>query len=339
MKKTMYNPSVFAVLLFLSVSVLQAQNSKKVLIEVFTNSHCSVCPSMYNGLNTYVKPSPVADNIEYIFYHVNTYSDDVLYQETKDQSLPRGKYYAVSGTPTAVFNGTPQNRSYSNYPSQLQNSLMQTKDIVLSIQANKVNTSLALSINASSVPPQSSLYIIMTEDIEYKGRNGIASHANVMRKMLTGTNGIGIEKTEGMIYEQAFSFTDLNIKNPDNARIVCFLQNNTTKEIFQTSALPMKNIVSSISHFEQQSITLYPQPAHDNLTITLDATTISDDTPLSVYSMLGNKIMEIVPTFQHDGIRTFRWDLRDEKDNKVLPGLYVIQSSSHKNTSFICIIQ
>lgn len=339
MKKTIFSSSVFAVLLFLSVSGLQAQNSKKVLVEVFTNSHCSVCPSMYNGLNTFVKPSPIADNIEYIFYHVNTYSDDVLYQETKDQSLPRAKYYAISGTPTAAFNGTVQNRSYANYPTQLQNSLTQTKDITLTIQANKDNNSLKLSLNASSVPPQSSLYIIMTEDIEYKGRNGIVNHTNVMRKMLTGTNGIVIDKMEGMIYEQTFSFSDMNIKNTDNARIVCFLQNNTTKEIYQTSALPLKDIVASISDSEQQSVTIYPQPAQDNLTITLDAKTINDNTPLTVYSLLGNKIMEIAPKFQRDGLRTFQWNLRDANDNKVSPGLYVIQSSSHKNTSFICIIQ
>ena len=55
-----------------------AQEQRKVLVEVFTNSHCPLCPAAHNVIDNYLA-GPNSGRISYIYYHmVYPYSDDLL---------------------------------------------------------------------------------------------------------------------------------------------------------------------------------------------------------------------------------------------------------------------
>lgn len=302
-----------------------AQADKKALIEVFTNSHCSICPSMYNGINTYVKSNEINNDVVYIFYHINTYNDDPLYQETKTESLPRGKYYNVTGTPSAALNGTIQDRTYSEYPTRISNAIQQSQDINISVDGMLKNDGVSLTITTDTeIPSNASLYLVVTEDITYKGRNGITEHTNVMRKMLTGINGAVPEIKSGAIFSGNFSLEQLNTRSMYNAAIVCFLQNNTTKEIYQVTRKSISSFITSSSHEDiNPTITVFPNPTSYGCTVTIPDTGIQT---LTVYSLLGEKVKTITSTQNSNsgGIQFF-WNGNDEYENVVPKGLYFIK--------------
>lgn len=311
-----------------------AQDGKKALIEVFTNSHCSVCPSMYNGLNTYVKPSPLNNDIIYVFHHISTYSDDALYQETKAQSLPRANFYGVNGTPTAVINGMVQDRVYSEYPSRISQAIQQSEDINISLEGMLQNYGLSLTINTEKeIPNNTSLYIMVTEDIQYKGRNGISEHNNVMRKILTGVNGSAPEANTGMIFSGDFSLAELNTRNLNNAAIVCFLQNNSTKEIYQATRKSISSfIVASTTDGKESSGYVYPNPAQGNCTITVPYPNIST---LVIYSVTGEKIIELSSLAQMEGNASlFIWQGYNSEGNSVPKGVYFAKIDDNSEQSF-----
>lgn len=323
-----------AILGLLNFSPSYAQNGKKALVEVFTNSHCSVCPSMYNGLNTYVKSTPLNNDVIYIFHHINTYNDDALYQETKAQSLPRANFYAVNATPTAAINGMVQDRVYSEYPSRISQAIQQSQDINISLEGMIQNNGLSLTINTDKeIPNNTSLYIVVTEDIQYKGRNGISEHNNVMRKMLTGVNGSAPEANTGMIFSGDFSFEELNTRNLNNAAIVCFLQNNSTKEISQATRKSISSFVlASATDNEESSGYVYPNPAQGNCTITVPYSNIST---LVIYSVTGEKIIELSSLAQREGNASlFIWQGYNSEGNSVPKGIYFAKTDDNSEQSF-----
>ncbi len=55
--------------IILFASVLIAQEERKVLVEVFTNSHCPLCPAAHNVIDNYLA-GPNGNKISYIYYHM-----------------------------------------------------------------------------------------------------------------------------------------------------------------------------------------------------------------------------------------------------------------------------
>ncbi|MBT8380845.1 MAG: hypothetical protein KJO59_00655, partial [Ignavibacteria bacterium] len=81
-------------LLIILISIFSfAQEERKVLVEIFTNSHCPLCPAAHNVLDNYLA-GPNGDKISYIYYHmVYPYSDDQLYLDSQEDSDARDNYY------------------------------------------------------------------------------------------------------------------------------------------------------------------------------------------------------------------------------------------------------
>lgn len=325
LKKLFFALSLF---LFAGIASIYAQSNKKALIEVFTNSHCSLCPAMYNGLNMYVKPTPLNADIIYIFHHINTYNDDALYQETKAESLPRANFYGVNGTPTAALNGTVQDRAYAEYPTRITDAIQQTQDIEISIDGMIKADGLSLTISTDKeIPLNTALYIVVTENIQYKGRNGIAEHNNVMRKMLTGVNGTVPETKNGILFSGDFAFDELNTRNLYNGSIVCFLQNNSTKEIYQTASMSIADFVTaSASESVANDIKAYPNPASYGCTIEIPDTGIQ---VLDIYTVQGEKIQTINSSLHsNQGKTQYYWNGTDGNGNIAPKGIYFVRGKN-----------
>jgi len=99
----------FTLFMLLFRSFLFAQEERKVLVEVFTNSHCPLCPAAHNVIDNYLS-GPNGNKISYIYYHmVYTYADDSLYYQSMEGSDARDNYYfPVHATPQGWFDGTLQ---------------------------------------------------------------------------------------------------------------------------------------------------------------------------------------------------------------------------------------
>jgi hypothetical protein len=97
---------------------------KKILVEVFTNSHCPLCPTAHNVIDNYLA-GPNGNKISYIYYHmVYPYNYDLLYLQSQEGSDARDNYYnPVSATPQGWFDGTHQGSS-SEWTTSLDNLVL-----------------------------------------------------------------------------------------------------------------------------------------------------------------------------------------------------------------------
>ena len=81
------------IVMLLFSTFLFAQEERKVMVEVFTNSHCPLCPPAHEAIENYLH-GPNSDKISYLFYHmVYPYSDDSLYYQSQQGSDARNTYY------------------------------------------------------------------------------------------------------------------------------------------------------------------------------------------------------------------------------------------------------
>ncbi|MGB4959021.1 MAG: hypothetical protein WBO36_06060, partial [Saprospiraceae bacterium] len=207
---------------------------KKIVVEHFTNTRCSVCafrnPGFYAAL-------PKSDNILHISYHPSSpYSTCLFNTQNRAENDARAYHYDVfGGTPVFVINGEPrtgsdvQNVSVYNpffgsmSPFKVETSLEShhpdSITIISRIEAVETHTFTDISI-----------YLPLAEDtVFYNAPNGENIHRDVFRQSFTGTEPLVIKAP---------------IKSADPTSIKRTLQ---VRSIWDTSRLYAMSIVQSVS--------------------------------------------------------------------------------------------
>src|SRR5688572_6916976 len=101
-------------LIFIS-SVAIAQVPKKVIVEHFTNTKCSICASKNPGFYTNLAAHPGVLHLS--VYPSSPYAACLLSQQTQPESDARTNYYGIyGGTPRFIIQGTvlPSNTNYAD---------------------------------------------------------------------------------------------------------------------------------------------------------------------------------------------------------------------------------
>lgn len=117
----MKNIFYLSCILIITATISFGQNQKEVLVEVFTNSHCPLCPPAHAALYSFEDKDTSAKHVSFIYYHMPfPYSDDPLYQSNKTDPSARNNYYGpYSGTPDAFFDGKVQSNTYGVWRTTL----------------------------------------------------------------------------------------------------------------------------------------------------------------------------------------------------------------------------
>ncbi|MDH3269505.1 MAG: Omp28-related outer membrane protein, partial [Ignavibacteria bacterium] len=226
--------------IILFTSVLMAQEERKVLVEVFTNSHCPLCPAAHNVIDNYLV-GPNGNKISYIYYHmVYPYSDDPLYWESMEGSDARDNYYnPVSATPQGWFDGNHQG-STSGWAASL-NNLVATQSplkIILSGTKNSTQFNLNAQLTRTGDITDNDLVIhfVIAEDLFYDGRNSVSNHKHVMRKMLPTPDGqsFSINLNETKDIPQIVNLDPL--WDADSLNVVVFVQSTGSKTVYQSAS-------------------------------------------------------------------------------------------------------
>jgi len=288
---------------------------RKVLVEIFTNSHCSLCPSAHSTLDNYLQSSN-ADKIEFIYYHMSyPYSSDQLYQHNTVDSQAKNSFYGPhSSTPKAYFNGTLVSNSYSSWANSLDEltAVESNFDISLSGSYTADDFTILVSVTQTAAISVSDLTInyVVVEDVNYAGQNGISNHKNVMRKIVN---------PEG----ESFSFNlnetinlDATIQNggwnTDNLKVIVFVQSKTNRQVLQSESIAYSDLtvtavneemtLSNNFNLEQN----YPNPFNPTTTIeyTIPAAVDANfaaTTKLVIYDILGQEAAILVNQYQKSG--------------------------------------
>ena len=293
--------SIFALLLF-SITLF-AQEERKVLVEVFTNSHCPLCPPAHTIMENYIN-GPNGDKISYLFYHmVYPYPDDLLYSQSQQGSDARDAYYnAVHATPQGWFDGVHQG-SYSGWASTLDNLVINESPLKINLSGTRSNSQVSINAELTrtgNIPDGDLvLHFVVAENVHYAGRNGITNHIHVMRKMLPAPDGLSfsIDLNETKILDQNIDLDPL--WNPDSLNFVIFVQSTSSKTIYQSETINYSDLSTTAVDNENNRPELfileqnYPNPFNPSTKIKFSIAQ-PGFTTLKVFNLLGNEISTLI---------------------------------------------
>ncbi len=215
-----------------------------VVVEIGEGTWCTYCVGSALGaedLLAYEHPVAIINNHYYDSF-------------TNTGSTARNNYYEVTGYPTAYFDGLNASvggnvatSMYSTYLPKVISRMSVQSSYQISATGSKAGNTI--SLNALVEKPGALSYgevvlhcVITESDIDYSWFSQTQVHS-VNRLMVPDQNGTAINLATGEWVSVPLSFTWDSQWNMDNAEIVLFVQNNSTKEIMQGIKYPVRDFV------------------------------------------------------------------------------------------------
>lgn len=254
-----------------------AQVAKKVVVEHFTNTRCSICSSRNPGFYANLANFPT---VIHIAVHPSApYSSCVLNKHNVAENDARTKWYGVYGsTPRLVVQGKALS-SGANYEDAMLFSNQQGQTSPLSLQvtqmrqgADSMKVAVVIRTEAAHSFASAKLFVAVVEDtVFYAAPNGEQQHFDVFRRSAFGS-AEGVETPLRSEIGDTKSFTavlPLHADwNAERVRVVAILQQVDTKEALQAESTSGWTATTNVSeNMNIDGISVYPNPATDRLTI------------------------------------------------------------------------
>ncbi len=190
----------------------------------------------------------IASNWVQVHYHVwwPSPGNDPFYLYNPSLNQTRNNYYGNSYTPHMFTGGSDSGSNPSTWRSHAVNMVGQYTPVTIELNGDINGFDLNVDVTISSETDLSSqptrLFVVTTMDsVYYVGPNGLANHHHTIIDMLTATSGdpITLNGTDDVTLNYTWSM-DPNWPNNnqvtwdiDNLNVAVFVQNYTTKEIYQ----------------------------------------------------------------------------------------------------------
>jgi hypothetical protein len=314
---------------------------RNVLVEMFTNSHCGLCPPAHTALKSYGASSPNAPNIRYIFYHVPfPYPDDPLAQVGSADAAGRNTYYGpFSATPVTFFDGVNQGTAYAAWGMSLNNRVSVASSLAITLEGSKGagGMTVTATIQAVGSLPSGALAIhfVVVENVSYTGRNGVTPQNFVMREMAGGPAGapLTIGPGETKVVERTSGLGTVTTR--DNSGMVVFVQEVGTRAVLQSEYIAY-GVLTGVEEGGAQPASFrleqnFPNPFNPETRILYTLAgreradgsrsgVVSQATTLIVYDLLGREVAVLVDEVQESGTYAEQWDAAG-----VPSGVYVYQ--------------
>ena len=250
------------------VQFVNAQVPKKVVVEHFTNTKCSICASRNPGF--YTNLNSQTGVIHLAIHPSSPYAACFLSMHNPIENDGRTNYYGIyGGTPRLVIQGTVISSSV-NYSSAsiFTPYLGQTSPASIKIYQYKygndsIRSRIVIKTEATHTLTNLSLFVALAEDtINYTGSNGESVHYDVFRKSLTGTSGISVTLPavvgDSVVYIKS---SPTNVAwNFSKIFTIAILQDATTKAVIQSENISAKtnNLATGLKN---------ESTAHSNVTV------------------------------------------------------------------------
>jgi hypothetical protein len=276
-----------------------SQVPKKVVVEHFTNTKCSVCASRNPGF--YTNYNAQSGVIHLAIHPSSPYSACVLSQHNAVENDARTNYYGIfGGTPRLVIQGVVISGG-ANYSSAsiFTPYLGQTSPASIKIVQSKfgndsIRSRIVIKTEASHTLGGLSLFVALAEDtINYTGSNGEPVHYDVFRKSLTGTSGINITlpATVGDSVVYTKSSTVNGAWNFSRIVTLAILQETVSKAVVQSQSVPASsnNITTGISSYNISNANIAAIVTANGILVKQDK--FSENSSITLYDLTGRALL------------------------------------------------
>ena len=257
------------------------KRDKIVLLEHFTNSSDTVCKNANELVKTAI--TELNGDVVDIQYHTDFPGYDPLSLHNPIIVGARTFYYGLQDVPYTCLDGGYINSYRYNYEDEDQ--LLETNDINLQslvdpffgidlnteINDNSINVSATLIARKAMAPLELTLHtvIIEKEITDIEGTNGEKLFRNVVKAMLPNAAGTFIYEswTAGSTVLTNHSWNFSNVFDVDELRVVVFVQDETTKEIYQVAVDRFDFVSVTDNEYtmnQEFKCMVYPNPASDH---------------------------------------------------------------------------
>ncbi len=333
---------IFITIMLIYSATTGFSQSRKVLVEQFTNSGCPPCAGNTPVVAAYVNANP--GNSIMLAHHTAFPYLDSMYFENAMQSNQRVAYYAVGAVPISRVDGN----AFAGNLVPVINSVIPSRSMVVpryqvsfttaGLSNNTVSATVQfLSTDATNGNENLVAHVVVAEKNVLKssyvccaGANTETEYPWVVRHMLPDADGTLLaNKFLGGTDIVSVSWNANNIKNFNELRIIAFVQNNTTKEVYQAEiANPLGTTGVNDNLADKTKLFSVNNPVIDGRFQLMLNQPVRNLT-LQIIDALGNSVYKEL--LSHDlGIYIFQKELR--------PGIYFIGLESENNKNYQKII-
>jgi hypothetical protein len=259
------------------------ERNRKAIIEHFTNSTLATCDTADSKLDEFIADNELS--VIDVQYHTGNPSGDPFFEDNTVIPPLREFYYGLSGVPYALLNGGTtslhrfdyiKNSKPFNKNTALVESLRDSKfSLTLSSHFNNNNgIEVSAVIKALTDVPMTEITlhvaVVEREIVNITGINGDTLFRNVIKAMLPDAAGKTFPTKIWPVDE--YSKVDLvwniqHVYDQQQLRLVAFIQDESTKEIYQAAILDTIGNPTGIIDYplpgspREKSFIVYPNPA------------------------------------------------------------------------------
>lgn len=225
------------------------QNSypRTVLLEDFANVSCVPCVISNRILESLEKYTYASNKLKIIKFATNFPSPvDPFYLAAKPFCDFRMTYYSILFAPTIIIDGLtrPTPTDSNQIKSAINQRLDMQSTFLIQLTQQKINNGLFIKLNISANNLDTTFltnYYLRTAIVEKEinftsppGSSGEIKFYDVLRVLFPNNQGINLKE---LIGGRTFSYTSAidTLWNIDKLKAISFIQNNTSKEVVQTS--------------------------------------------------------------------------------------------------------
>ena len=219
------------------------QSQRLVLFEEFTQASCPPCAATNPALNTLLNAN--STKIVSIKYQVSWPGYDPMYLQNTSEVNTRVSYYNVTGVPNGVEDGNQFNAQPAGFTQTMINNRYAmpspfTFSLSHAFSPNYDSIYVHAIVNCTQAVSATSYarFAVIERNIWWcapPGTNGETHFEGVMKKMLPNVTGTLMPATinvgDQFTYDFAWKLT--GIYDANQLAVVGFIQNNTTKEVYQ----------------------------------------------------------------------------------------------------------
>jgi len=217
-----------------------------------------------------------------IQYHTSFPGLDTLNLRNPQDVASRVLYYGIGSVPASILDGGPESRFVYDFVNRSPNmndvNIRALKDPDFDIEITSANGTPAISGNVKVKALKDissrniSLYIAVVEDVNVQNGNSTITNYNVLKKFLPSAAGTALKAswTNGETFTVDYSWMTQFIYNPDKVKVVAYVQDEQTREVYQVKmakVTPLVSVKPVTGSDDKLIVAVYPNPVSTTATV------------------------------------------------------------------------